>query len=207
MTRMLPRSLVLSLLVACAAAPAPVVIPPTCDELAVGRVPPKSVAELSVFLEATRARFYPDLQGVSIALHPLVSENDYFTSNLDLDTLSNEPRDRSYWVLDNAKLFADPPPADAIVAILVHELGHIEDYTTKSTDEMATFAIWYGTADVSAYERTTDERALAAGCAKGLKAYRIWLYSHVSDATRAKKQHDYYTPDEIDAWVAAHPSP
>jgi hypothetical protein len=192
-------------LIACTAEPAPP--PPTCDAFSAGRTPPTSLADLQQLLDDVRARFHPEFADLSITLHPLTREGDYFQSNLDLDTLQDDPRDRHYWLLDNAKLFDDPPPANAVVAILVHELGHTEDFLAKTSDELTAFALFYAAGDVRDYERATDEKALKAGCANGLKAYRVWLYAHVPASVLPEKQRDYFSPDEIDAWVAAHPAP
>jgi hypothetical protein len=37
--------------------------------------------------------------------------------------------------------------------------------------------------------------------------FRVWLYTHEDEAGRQEKMRVYYTPDEIDAFVAAHPAP
>ena len=49
-----------------------------------------------------------------------------------------------------------------------------------------------------------DEYALEAGCASGLKGYREWLYAHIPPEDVEAKRRDYYTPEEIDAWVEAN---
>ena len=67
---------------------------------------------------------------------------------------------------------------------------------------IAAFGLWYATDDVSAYERETDLFALERGCGEGLIAFRTWLYAQLDDEAIAEKQRDYYTPEEIEAWMA-----
>jgi len=35
--------------------------------------------------------------------------------------------------------------------------------------------------------------------------FREWLYAHVIAEVEAQKRIDYYTPEEIEAWMAANP--
>jgi hypothetical protein len=193
--------LCLALLVACGAHPPPL----TCTELFGTGAPATDEAMMEDVLEAARSRFYPNLAKADIALVADASQL-YFASNLDYDTLEDAPLDRHYQVHYNPQIFADPPSRFALGAILVHELKHVTDYTQMSSATLAEFGIWYATGDVDDYEHQTDVASLEAGCATGLKAYRVWLYAHVPSADLAAKEAEYYTPDQIDAWIAANPT-
>jgi hypothetical protein len=162
-------------------------------------------ADVQLALEGVRDNLYPELAGVPLGLRSMESDSDFFYANLDLTTLDEDPRERDYFVFYNARLFDDPPPWEAVVAILAHEIKHVLDYTGMDTEALAEFGLWYGTTDdISEYERATDEYALALGCGEGLSAYRTWLYDHVDEETAAQKRLDYYTPEEIDAWMAGN---
>jgi hypothetical protein len=191
------------LLTACAVEPEPTL--PTCAE-AMADVPPLTGWEsLTPLIEQVRADRYPELAGVPIELGMLESETDFFVANLVLSTATNPPLEREYLVLANPALLADPPPPSALYAILVHELAHIRDYTEKDTAELVSFGLWYAQGDTAAYERATDEVALKLGCGEGLKAYREWLYERLDAEAVEAKRETYYTPEEIEAWMAANP--
>jgi hypothetical protein len=182
--------------------------PETCTELFGTGPGPASEAELGDILNEARDRFYPNLKGASIQLVPFQSTTDVFLSNLDLTTLGNAPLERHYELHYNTNMLARPPSRGAIGAILVHELKHTTDYVGMDMNTLAAFGFWYGLADdtnVAPYERATDERSLEDGCGPNLKAYRVWLYAFVDPSVLAAKEAEYYTPDEIDAWMAAHP--
>lgn len=147
---------------------------------------------------------YPSLEGVAITLATLDSATDFFQADVEPSTLTEPPRDRVYRVRHAPRIFDDPPPRSALVAILAHELGHVDDYVGMETSELVDFALWYATTDdIAPYERATDEKALELGCGEGLAAYRTWLYDHVDPETAAQKRLDYYTPEEIAAWEEA----
>ena len=59
--------------------------------------------------------------------------------------------------------------------------------------------------ELAAYERATDEQAMDRGCAEGLSQMRDWVYTHCEGEVLEEKKRDYYSPDEIDAWVLANP--
>ncbi len=186
--------------------PAPVVPAPgaSCDDVALRDV--ASPDDLEALHHDVQAVLHPDLEGVAVELVTMTSEADFFYANLDLTTLANDPRERSYRVYYNQGMFEDlgVPPFAGLVAILGHELKHVQDYTEMDAEEMAQFGVWYATSDVSDYERATDEFVLERGCGPGLIAFREFLYDHVSDEVEAQKRHDYYTPEEIEAWMAEH---
>ncbi len=177
---------------ACPCAEIPAVEPVTTD------------AALLALLEATRDATFPGNE--LLAVEP---ETDlaYFRASIDAQSLGN---DRVYVVSYDPVVLADPPEASALAAILVHELGHVEDYQGMNDAEYVEFGLWYGAQDpassdeLRAYERATDEKALARGCADGLAAMRAWIYDHATGEVRAEKERNYYTPAEIAAWTGAN---
>jgi hypothetical protein len=176
-------------------------VPDEAEE-AVSTTPP--VALSSVY-DRVRQELYPELADLTIVYAELQSDTDFFTSDVVKTTIFNSGRHRTYRLNYNPKLFADPPADDALYAILAHELKHTKDYAGMSSFALAAFAAQYVLGDPSAYEHQTDEYALELGLSRGLEAYRIWLYAHVAPSGLAAKEKQYYTPAEIDAWVAAHP--
>lgn len=199
------RRWALLLIAGCAAKPASEPSVATCDAAMAAGVGPTTMADIAPIFEQVRRERVPELADVEITLGELSSDDSFFVANLDLATASSPPRERSYVVNANPRMFESPaPPFSAVYAILVHELKHIVDYTEMDTEELVSFGIWYATADVAEYERQTDEFALERGCAAGIKDYRVWLYARISEEAAEAKRRDYYTPEEIDAWVADH---
>lgn len=176
----------------------------TCADLMDGGPAATSEAELQELLDAVQRELFPELAGVAVRLEPNESVVSYFSAQPDLSTLDAAPLERTYIIQYSTVQFADPPPADAVVAILVHELKHVVDYTEMTAEEVVAFGIWYVTNDISDYERQTDEHSLQLGCADGLIAFREWLYDHVTPEVEAEKRVNYYTPEEIEAWVEAN---
>jgi|GEM_PF-1535575 len=177
---------------------------PTCGALE-GTLPgAPDVDGIEASLRGVHAALYPELDGISVELDPISSTTSFFAANVRLDTFDRPPRERVYTVQYAEELFALAPPSDGVVAILAHELAHVRDYTEMDSEALGLFAIEYATGDVSAYERSTDEATLEKGCGLGLIAYREWLYSVVDAETEAEKRRDYYTPEEIQAWMAAN---
>ena len=179
--------------------------PLTCPELLDGGPSAIDEAGLRVLLDGVLDNLFPELEGVSIELRPNTSDSSYFSANPDLSTLDRAPLERDYFVQYSTLQFDSPPPADAVTAILAHELKHVRDYTEMSTEELAEFGLWYISNDISEYERATDEHSLELGCGEGLILFREWLYAHVTPEVEAQKRIDYYTPEEIEAWMAANP--
>jgi hypothetical protein len=166
--------------------------------------PPAGRASVEAKVRTAQDALFPELGGVRVAVVENADPSSFYAANVDASTLEVDPFDRTYTVVYSTVQLAEPPPHAGVIAILAHELQHIVDYTAMEAREFAEFGIWYATSDVSEYERATDERALELGCGTGLIAYRQWLYGVVDDETEAAKRRDYYTPEEIEAWMAAN---
>jgi hypothetical protein len=180
------------------------------DAVALPDAPVTTEAGLVALLDATREATFPELGAADIGVRPL-ADLKFLRAWIELDSVAEEDGfARRYTIEYDPVLLADPPEPAALAAVLVHELGHVDDYVGMTSEEVLEFAVWYGTADpmtsdeLSAYERGTDEKALVRGCADGLSAMRSWIYAHSDEAVRAEKERNYYTPAEIDAWVAAN---
>jgi hypothetical protein len=166
--------------------------------------PAADEAGIEAALALTRAALYPDLAGVEIALDATDSDEDYFVTSVDLSEPSSGGADRRYLLRYSRLQFLDPIPYAGLAAVLAHELQHARDFVAMDDAALVAWALWYAEGDYAAYERATDEAVLEAGCGRGLIAFREWLYAHVDAETLAEKQRDYYTPEEIEAWMAAH---
>ena len=180
-----------------------------CDALDLPAGPVTDEAGLVAVLAETQAVLFPEMDGVPIGVAP-VDDLQFFRAWIELDTIAQEPRARTYTVQYDPVVLADPPPVDALAAVLAHELGHVDDYLAMNTSEAVQFCLWYGAQDpttsdeLAAYERQTDEKVLARGCAEGLAAMREWIYAHVDGAVLEEKRRNYYTPDEIAVWTVLH---
>ncbi len=150
----------------------------------------------------------PALDGVEVSVE-LVPDLAYFRAWAEVDgLLIDDGRARRYAVHVDPVVLSDPMPEAGLVAILLHELGHIADYVAMDSDALLAFVLWYGTQDPASsdelrdYERATDTYALDRGCADGLAEARAWIYAHAqTPEILADKQRNYLGPDEIAAWV------
>lgn len=177
-----------------------------CERLTLAG-PVTSKAELADALSQVRGAV-PALDGVEVSV-ALVPDLAYFRAWAEVDGLLVEDgRARRYAVHVDPVVLSDPMPEAGLVAILLHELGHIVDYVAMDSDELLAFVLWYGTQDPASsdelrdYERQTDTFALGLGCADGLAAAREWIYAHApTEEILADKQRNYLSPDDIAAWV------
>ena len=189
-----------------------VVDPCACGSIVLPLLPVSTEADLLSLLLATREAAWPELAGLNLAVD---AETDlaYFRATISTDTaLEPDNTNRIFVVSYDPVVLADPPDPASLAAILVHELGHVYDYTAMDVQTYLEFGLWYGAQDpktsdeLAEYERGTDEAALERGCAAGLSAMREWIYAHASAEVLAEKQRNYYTPVEITAWVDANGS-
>jgi len=166
--------------------------PLSCDEL---QPPPLSEASLPTLVELAR-QLHPELAEAHIELHPSGSDTVFFRADVRPGTLFRHRSRRVYRVHYSRALFTDPPPAEAVLAILDHELEHLRHYTTLSSFALVFFGLDYAVGGTATYERYTDEHPLRAGCGEGLAQYREWLYARVSPRVERRKRRTYVTPEE-----------
>jgi hypothetical protein len=173
-----------------------------CASLMAETRPPADETQLTDLVQRVETGLYPELAELTLELRPLQSDSDFFNALVDPTTVAAAPNRRTYLLRFNPLLFERSPPANGVVAILAHELKHIVDYFGMDSQSLVAFAVDYATGDIAAYERSTDEHVLRLGCGEGLIAYRQWLYRQLDAQTVAQKRRDYYTPEEIEAWIA-----
>ena len=106
----------------------------------------------------------------------------------------------------NRKLYDCPPTPAGLIGILAHELHHIGDYLKMNSAEMIVFAAKYGVNKKfhTRYERATDEKALFMDHGPGLIEFRLWIYQWLSPKQLALKKRYYFTPEQIESWMAEH---
>ena len=195
-----------TLLLACSTC-TPAADPWPCRALLGPGAGPSDVQELQQILDEVRTALYVGDADLAITLEPHTDRTSFFAANLDTDTISFEPRERACRVYYLPALFDDPPPRAAVAAILAHEVEHVRDYAGMDTDTLVEFALGYALSDDnSAYERATDLKAMERGCAAGLVQYREWLYDRLASDPEAveKKKREYWTPEELRAWIVAN---
>lgn len=176
---------------------------PTCTTIMERAVNPSTLSDIETLIANTRS-LVPELDGVSLRVETIESDSTFLAAQVDLSTISNPPLEREYLIQINPQIFEQQITGASTVAILVHELKHVLDYTEMDTNALVEFGLWYAGGEVAEYERATDEFALERGCATGLIAFREWLYDFVSEEVRREKEVNYYTPDELRAWVEAN---
>jgi hypothetical protein len=176
-----------------------------CQWILDDQAPVTDAAGLGDALDIVRAALYPELAVNLVTLDPTDSPEDYFVMSVDLGEGSGSGDERAFLLRYSTVQFADPMPYSGLGAILVHELKHAVDFRDMSSQQLVDFALWYSEGDYASYERETDEAVLEAGCGQGLIDFRLWLYDHVDAETLLEKQRDYYTPEEIAAWMEANP--
>lgn len=154
----------------------------------------------------TRAKLthMPCLIETNIAIREFESDAYYLQAKPEIKSLLKKKQERKYFVEVNPKLYLCPPSMDALEAILVHEFEHVVDYEKMSALGIARFGAKYGTSKKyrAKYERATDEKVLKKNLGLGLIGYREWIYSKLSPKDILIKKRYYYTPEEIDEWIA-----
>lgn len=172
----------------------------TCASIMDTASTPTSNSDIEHLIDKTRV-LIPELNGVSLSVNTIDSDSTFLAAQVDLSTISNPPLEREYLIQINPKIFEEQITGASTVAILMHEFKHVLDYTEMDSNTLIEFGLWYVGGDIAEYERATDEFALQRGCATGLIDFREWLYDFVSEEVRAEKETNYYSPDEIRAWM------
>jgi integrase len=108
-----------------------------------------------------------------------------------------------YLVLFNPEAAARQVPADALEAIMAHELAHIEYYDRRRRIALLGLIRLVRASFTVRFERGADLRAIALGYGPGLESYRRWLYRNIPASRIAQKKRDYFSPEEIEAILRA----
>jgi hypothetical protein len=147
-------------------------------------------------------RSFPNLIGIDIRVKRFRSEADYFRTSFSATRFATGVKMR-YFVLVNPEWRTQGAPIAGVQAILAHELAHVEDLAEEKRIRLFGLAGLLSETRTARFERRADLRAVARGYGPGLKAYRAWLYNHVAAEKLAEKRRDYFSPEEIDAILAA----
>lgn len=109
---------------------------------------------------------------------------------------------RMYFLDLNKKLYECAPPKSALIAILAHELKHIQDYKDSSSLQLIRLGIkMIGKRSRSKYERATDFHVMQEGMSEGIREYRLWIYKRLTKKSLRKKKCFYFTPEEINRFL------
>lgn len=161
-----------------------------------------AVERVLKLVDEIRAAAYPELRNAQIEIETFQNRADYFRSSFSISRFLR-PGKMRYRILVNPRVFALQAPAAGVRAILAHELGHTLYFTQRNRLELLGLVRLAGKGFTARFERWADLQAIARGYGEGLQAYRRWLYQHVPADRLAEKQRDYFSPEEIDAILAA----
>lgn len=160
---------------------------------------PITLESFNSILRTTKEQYFPELNKEIIAVTTFRSDDYFLRAHPRIQTLVGNRFKRQYSVQLNLKLLDCPPPEDALVAILVHELEHVKDYIGWSSAKIAEHGFLYSTSmkvQVD-YEKQTDRKVLEKGLHLGLAGYREWIYQWLSPEELLKKKKRYLTSEEI----------
>ncbi len=155
-------------------------------------------AEFTELLQETIEQFFPELRDEVVSVSTFKSDA-YFLQTLPVLKIPIFRGKKKYKVELNSRILECPPSKEALRAILVHELEHIQDYSGWSSIRIAQHALHYVTSNKfrASYERATDMKVLEKGLSEGLADYRYWVYRRLSPKELKRKRCYYLTPEEI----------
>jgi hypothetical protein len=151
---------------------------------------------------------FPNLIGIDVRVKSFQSDTDYFRTSFSATRFAAGVKMR-FFVLVNPDWRIRGAPVEGVRAILAHELAHVEDLTGGKRIRLFGLTGLVSETRTARFERRADLKAVARGYGPGLKTYRAWLYTHVPAEKLAEKRRDYFSPEEIDAILAAtaeHPA-
>lgn len=176
---------------------------------------PITEAALPCLIDELIHEDFPELQDANahkrIEIRGFNSNEYFFKVSIRSGLLSTDARRRHYSVDVNPKIFTQKkrpnsvPSILAVQGILAHELVHLVHLETGNLRDIAGIGL-QEVFSPARYERATDRQAFERGHALGIKAFRFWVYENLSPPKLRRKRKRYYTPEEIDQWLLAHPS-
>jgi Zn-dependent protease with chaperone function len=169
-----------------------------CFPLIACRAQSDAAERIRRVVEEVRQSSYPELQGIPLLIQLFTSDSDYFQARFTNASFLGR-RQLRYVLFVNRRLLAQPPPDDALRAVLAHELGHVLYYRAHYRLRLLWLLRLCQPSFAARFERATDLVALERGYGRGLKAYREWLYQRIPAGKLAEKQRNYFSPAEIDA--------
>ncbi len=156
-----------------------------------------AVKHARLLVDEILAASYPELQSADIRIKTFDNKGDYFRVGFSSARFLFGKR-MSYVVLVNPKVFDLEAPAEAVRAILAHELGHVLYFRQRKRVELLGLVRLASKRFTARFERWADLQAISRGYGKGLKEYRAWLYGHIPPERLAEKKRNYFSPEEID---------
>ena len=148
------------------------------------------------------AQSFPALAHVAIKLKPFHSDSDYFRTSFSAHRFAFGMK-MQYVVLVNREWRSRSAPIEGVRSILAHELAHIEDLSHGKRIGLFRLVGLASHEGTARFERRADLTTMARGYGAGLEAYRTWLYGHIRESKVAEKRRDYFSPEEIEAALAA----
>ena len=148
------------------------------------------------------ARSFPNLKGVDIRLKVFRSDSDYFRTSFSAVRFIVGLKMR-YFVSVNPEWRRQGAPVEGVRSILAHELAHVDDLKRGKRIRLFRLVGLLSKSRSARLERQADLNAIVRDYGSGLKGYRAWLYEHIPRNKLAEKRRDYFSPEEIDAIVAA----
>jgi hypothetical protein len=165
-------------------------------------MPTDDLAFEDQLVRALIAQSFPELRDLDIRLSLFQSASDYFRTSFSA-TRFLSGRKMRYYVRVNPEWRTRGAPDDGVRSILAHELAHVEDLSRGNRLRLFRLTGLLFKGWTARFERRADLTALARDYGLGLKSYRTWLYDHVPAGALEEKRRDYFSPDEIDAILAA----
>lgn len=171
---------------------------------------PEPLAAPPAALVAALARAreaYPELAPARVELSAERFDGFFFMARPDRLGALRGPGARTYRILYSPAVLDDGPGAEALAGVMAHELGHILHYARLGRMGLADFGLRYlCVRDYRVeHERETDLEALRRGFGPGLAAYERWALGRLTGVALELKRRTYLSPEEIEAWVRAHP--
>jgi hypothetical protein len=149
-------------------------------------------------LQSVRAAAFPELSHTVIRVREFHSSGDYFRTRFSVARYASLRKMRFYLEV-NPRVFELGAPAEAVRAIIAHELEHVLYLSRRNRISMLSLARLASAKYTTRFERGADLGAIGRGYGSGLIVYRQWLYQHIPPGALAAKRRDYFSPEEISA--------
>lgn len=155
-----------------------------------------------LLIDEIRTAAYPELRDAEIEVKLFESRSDYFRARFAVPRFVTG-RPMRYIVFVNAGAFTRQAPTEGLRAIVAHELAHVLYFKQRKRIRLLGLVRLATKGFTTRFERRADLQAIARGYGEGLQAYRLWLYQNIPAKRVEEKKRNYFSPEEIDAIVAA----
>lgn len=135
---------------------------------------------------------FPELKNtrIQLKLYPADTESVY--------SMTCRPGLNATVLTVNRAIFERNISDTALESVLAHELSHAVYYEEHSfLHNISLIEILWNDTFRAKFERRTDLETIRRGYARGLIAYKKWLYSFLTNSERARKKRLYFTPEEV----------